>query len=153
MINENWSRWIKASIVKHFVDTLTATAPVFVEGTDRTTATQEDFFEVRLEGPRIKEQTKNNYVLTVLPNIAIQAKLDDVDAYKMQRLMGKVQSIFPKSLAVNRYGDGPPDDGTLLGCLDIIGELRSNYFGQIDNVLRIEQATIEGDFNIYLIGS
>lgn len=149
MFNQHWPRWIQASVTKHFVDALSSELNVFTEGSERDTQTDKEYIEVRLDGPNVKPQPNGQYELEVTPNIMITTA-SVKDTYKHRRVMGKVLAAFENSIEIKKYGNGIDDDDSLLGCLQLKGQVRGNYFGQIDTVLRLEQATVDAEFTITL---
>lgn len=147
----NWPRWIWASTSKHFADVFSAEGvPLFVEGDDRDTESFKDFAEFRLDGPRWVEVSRNYFRLDVPINVLLQSKMDDSNTHRIYRTIGTTLSAFIK-INVFRFGD----DDTFVGCLKLRegDPVRVNHFGQIDETVRILQATVEGHYRIHLHGS
>ena len=151
MMNENWPRWIQASVTKHFIDAF-AGFKVFTEGSERDTDKDKEYVEIRMDGPIARPQVNNQYELEVTPNILVTT-VGVKDTYKHRRVMGKVLAAFTNGIPVKRYGNGDQDDDSLLGCLQLKSEVRGNYFGQIDTVLKIEQSTVDAEYTLTLAGS
>lgn len=156
MINVNWARWIHASINKQFNDNCHSTVKLYIEGTERNTRAIKNFLELRIDGPKIDEISRNYYRLYVEINILAQALLD-VDIYQLQRLVGLAQSLFV-DIPVYKYGTGTEDTEALLGCLQRITSVRGSEFidatnfGQIAPDNKINQATIETHYEMFLNG-
>lgn len=154
--NKNWDRWLRASTRKHF-DNLKQTVPLYIEGTDRDTTDLQDFAEFRMDGPRIKELSKDYFRLEVTINILVTSIMDDTDIDKIDKTIGVMVAAFTPTINVLKYGDGPDDDDSFLDCLLLsIGRndiLRVNHFGQVERTNRVLQATVEGKYTMTLGGS
>lgn len=154
-INPHWNRWIRASIAKWFEDHK-GDMVMFHEGDDRTTDKIPEFVEVRMDGPRIKELSKNYFRLDVFVNALTQCAMNKDNVYAHEVLKGKVQAIFERCIPVMKYGNGADDDRTVqLGTLTLqysrpLDQLKVADFGQIDEVVRLQQATVEGHYRMEL---
>lgn len=154
--NANWDRWIFASISKHFVDTLAATAEVFIEGQKRGTRKMEQWFEVRVDGPNYTEITKGEFKIYVEINILCACIVKDTSIHNIRTLAGKAASEMDTSIFVYKYGTGVEDDDSLLGCLTIVSDSRgkeriqTSHFGQIGPNTELIQATVEGHYKMEL---
>lgn len=152
-MRQHWPRWFFASVSKHF-DALRQGLPMYVEGTDRDTATLRDFIEFRMDGPRIRERGGVTRV-DVIVNILVQSTMDSRDDHRILKSEGIVLAAFTPTINVFRYGDGSDDDQSLLLCLkerdDI--DVRINRFGIVDETVRKMQSTIEGHYRAYITGS
>lgn len=157
--NENWPRWIFASVSTHFREQLdpTQTGLLFIEGQHRATREKKDFFEFRMDGPTLQEVSKGCWVLRIEVNILVQSVMTDTDYHKPHTMVGQAATAFLKSLPVYRFGkNNPPDDQTILGCLRLLQNVASrdfleiNHFGQIDKKTKLVQATVEGHYKMLL---
>lgn len=157
--NENWDRWIFSTMSFDFVQQFTNDPDVdfelFIEGTHRGLPEETELLEFRMNGPQRLQPSRGCFVLTVQINILIRSYMDDNDFHKMRRNVGKVVNWLAQNHCIFRYGDGPNDDQTLLGELHLKNRNRSdrmqiNHFGQIDPKFRIEEATVEAEFEIHL---
>ena len=154
MINVNWNRWILASAFTHFTDRVGEN--LVLDGMDRDGLDKDPLFaEFRLDGPRIQQLNKNYYRLWFAVNIVVTAAIDPVDLNKKHDLIGDIANAFTLEMAINKYGPGVGDDDSLLECATLSDDfpVRVNILGQIDKDVRIEQATIEGQYLLYLITS
>ena len=155
-MNENWPRWVFASFSKHFADHFAAAGiPLFVEGDDRDTSLTKDFAEFRMDGPRIRERSRNYFELYVPVNILVTSAMDDANTHRGLRTIGKALSGFADSISVFKYGaNNPPDDRSLLVCMVLLKSplhaVRENHFGQVDKTVRLQQATVEGHYQGYI---
>ena len=154
-VNPNWSRWIFASASKHFAD-LANGVKFYIEGQPRDTKqTDQEIYEFRQDGPHYTEATRHQWNAYVEINILIQAaKLDD-DFHRMRRLAGVIEAAFT-DIPVYKYGDTLDDDDSYLGCLKLrqdkrAGErIQTSHFGQIEKDTNLEQAVVEGHFDMEL---
>lgn len=153
-INVNWNRWILASAFTHFTDLVGEN--LILDGSDRDGLDKDPLFaEFRLDGPRILQLAANYYRLWFAINIVVTSAIDPVDLTKKHDLIGDIVNAFTLEMAINKYGTGGDDDQSLLECATLSNDfpVRVNQLGQIDKTLRIEQATIEGHYLLYLTTS
>lgn len=126
---------------------------MYVEGQDRATSELAEYIELRVDGPYIKEQSKNLYRVDLECNVLCCAKRDEVDNHKIHRITGKVASIFTSNIPVFKFGNGPDDNSsTLVGCLvrrdDKKEGIITSHFGQIDPDVNLMQATVEAHYRM-----
>ena len=155
-VNSNWMRWCIASIHKHFDDNKQGLT-LFIEGMSRTNPTDEDYIELRVDGPSIIEQTKDEYELRFEINVLISSVLDDTDAHRIHRSVGIVVNAFT-DISIYKYGDGVADDDSLLGCISLVYDAREkervvvSHFGQLSSDVPMLQASVEGHYMLELVG-
>lgn len=151
--NENWALWCKKSIIKHFDDNKGDTT-LFVEGFKRDTDNLMDYLELRIDGPNIHENANDQWRLLFEVNVLVVMKENHEDAYRIDRLSGRVSELFVPSIDVFKYGDQPDDEGTFFGCLILVPRLQERIqvtnFGKIRPDTSILQTSVEGHYNIYL---
>lgn len=153
--NENWDRWIFATMAFNFNEQFKNDFEIFIEGTHRGLPGNTELLEFRMNGPQRRQPSRGYFWLTVQINILIRSYMDDNDFHKIQRNVGKVVNWLANNHCIFRYGDGVDDDQTLLGTLHHKNRAKSdkvqvNHFGQIDPKFRIEEATVEAEFEMYL---
>lgn len=154
MINIKWPRWTTASIVKHFTDNISG-VDVFVEGEERPT-NPTNLVELRIDGPEIRELHQNYFRLYVEINILVQVTIDDTNLYSQEDVIGEVCNAFSNIITVYKKGLDSEDDGSFVGCYNLITRGRNAdgvkvfRFGQIEQDIRILQSTIEGHYEMYL---
>lgn len=145
-MNSNWTRWVRASIVKHF-STLLTTVPMYVEGRERPLVEAPELFELRIDGPNIRDFS-GLYRLEIEINILIKCMRNPSDAYKIERLIGLVQSSFTNAIVVKNYGEETPAEQ--IGCLLLRSDGREGIitsdFGLIDASQGTRQATVEAHY-------
>jgi len=154
MVNVNWSRWIFASITKHFYDNLNASLKVYVEGQRRVNLRdQENFCEVRVDGPYLTEVSKGNYRIYSEVNVVVQHHMSDSNWHTIHTNIGLVQGAFT-TIPIYKYGSGVQDDDSLLCCLELVqdarNDLETNQLGQIGPDKQLMMATIEGHYECLL---
>lgn len=156
-MNENWARWVFASVSKYFETACTGVATKFyVEGEERTIKDTEDTtIEVRMDGPDITDMGAGSYRLYIEVNVLVGVK-KSTDTHNLYRLLGSVQEAMLSNISVYKYGSdtGGVDTGDLLGCLQLLQntreKIKTSVFGQIEKNTAIDQATVEGHFEMYL---
>lgn len=159
--NQNWERWCKISIIKHFEKGISPEqgnaegSYFFVEGFARDTEGRSDWVEFRLDGPYIKQPVRNQFRLYFELNLLVVVQEGNEDAFRINKLTGLVSSLFLDCVEVKRYGVGPEDDDTLLGCLCLVPRpsnerIQVSHFGKINPSVGIYQASVEGHYQILL---
>ncbi len=152
-MDSNWPRWIWASTTKYFQISINTNIPIYIEGDDRNTNELADYCEFRMDGPIIIETTKGFFDLNLHINILINSLRDEKDTHKIHKAVGLVASKFTTWIDIFKYGDNPQvDDGSLLGCMLLQGEIDIEHFGQIEVAVRAMQATVSGAYKIQLTG-
>ena len=152
-MSEHWPRWINASINQHFDSNITG-VKLFIEGQHRDTRTDEEFFELRVNGPYLTEVSKDYWFVEVMVNTLVQATMNN-DLYRIQRLTGTLVPVYI-SIPMFRLGDGAEDDGLQFGCLKLVQDvgnrrrIKVDYFGQIRPETKLQQATVDADYYMYL---
>ena len=125
---------------------------MFVEGQYRDTQPAEDFFELRMDGPKITEVSNNYYKLAVQINALVQSRMNDTNTHRIHVDVGIVAKIFT-GINLYKYGTGDDDTQEHFGCLRLLQSTQTrdgteiNHFGQIDPKVRLMQATVEGHFS------
>lgn len=159
--NPNWPRWIWASIIKHLASSVFTpnSIPFIAEGVDERT---DDFMsennraEIRMNGPQTRELSADYWRLWVDINVLVISYMDGQldNAYTLETNLGLVLEAMDTVIPINRLGDGPNDDGNLLGCLSPrLGDsdsVKIIQFGQVHKVDRIKEGVVDGRFKMYL---
>ena len=150
--NKSWVRWSKASISKAMSDVLTPLFPMFIENQHRDTDEKPNFFELRVDGPRLQEVSRDCWKLRVEINILCQSVMTDVDFHLIDDMVGLAQSAFVNSIPVCRFGNRIGDDDSFLGCYVIqqnketIDFIEGNRLGQIDIRTKLLQSMVEAHY-------
>jgi len=155
--NPNWPRWIFATVSKHFTDAGTVAGfPLFIEGQHRATRKLKDFFELRMDGPTLREVSKGCWILRVEINILVQSTMDDTNYHRIHQSVGVAAAAFEKAISVFKFGNNPQDDQTFVGCLQLLQSretrdyIEINHFGQIDPQTKLVQSSVEGHYKMVL---
>lgn len=158
-MNENWPRWIFASVTSHFQSSLSSDGVdnknIFVEGQPRAVDRDSEFYEIRVDGPFFTEVSHNCFRVDAETNVLVQTTMDDRNYHVHQTAIGLVVKAFT-DITVYKYGTGPSDDQSVLGCLllDQNVKRRQNVkvhqLGQIDPNTKLEQASIEASYTMQL---
>lgn len=155
-MNVNLPRWVFASLAKHFAD-VTATIPelrYYVEGVDEPEPGdfQNDAAAFKMDGPIAHQGSGTNWysleIMILLTDIISQT---NDSAYKIYEWAGIYQAnLLNEPLSIFRYGDGPDDDQSLIGCLSPDTRVKNNVrvvsYGNLDKDLRIKQMSVNGRF-------
>ncbi len=149
-INENWARWIMASLHKHFDDNRQGLI-LYVDGQIRDTRTESEYIEVRVDGPNFTEISKNNWKIFVEVNVLVSVTMDNKDLHRLVKYIGIVSAAFI-DIMIYKYGDGASE----LGCMRLLQDtgtherVQVSNFGVIDPAINLQQATVEGHYELLL---
>jgi hypothetical protein len=156
-MNENWPRWIFASVSNHFNSNL-GDLVIFYEGLKRSAEFEEtDLVEFRMDGPYFLQLNKDTWSVKIEVNILVQSTIDDADFHKIHKHIGIVVSAFVP-ITIYKYGNSLDDDDSIIGCFQLIQNIRNrelltvSHFGQIDPEKQLLQATVEGHYETQLTG-
>lgn len=155
--NPNWPRWIFATASKHFLAAATAAGiPLFIEGQHRATRLEKDLFELRMDGPNLREVSKDCWILDIEFNILVQSTMSDSNYHRIHQSVGIAAAAFEPAISVFKFGNGIEDDQSFVGCLQLLQNRESrdyveiNHFGQIDVQTKLMQASVEGHYKMVL---
>lgn len=150
-IHFDWVRWCYASINKHFDDRRNG-YELYIEGDERIQEDLNEFAELRIDGPFIFIPQKGLYFIDIEINVLCQTHNDPRRFYKPQRIVGTFARAFENLIRVEKLGDGPFDDGSLIDCFHLQRDVREgveiNYYGIIRQDMRLMQTTIEGHYRL-----
>jgi hypothetical protein len=157
-INPHWPRWIEAAIFTHFKLPLDASAlgfAVIVEGQPLDDPSHTPRVEIRIDGPDCIQNSKNSWELFVEVNLLLTTTINDINIYGHLVALGEIAALFD-NIEVIKCGNGPQDNGDVLGCLVLRQNKGSrdlieiNRFGQIEEINRNEQSTLEAHYIMQL---
>lgn len=140
--NPKWSRWIYASIVKHF-QALKGSLVLIREG--EATEPLPDRMEVRIDGPDYTQGSASEYAAEVTINVLVSAVLSE-NYQRIHSNAGIVVAAFTPSIKIYQYGD----DDELLGCLTRSSAITTKHFGQVNIGMDIAQASVEATYTMAL---
>lgn len=138
----NLPKWIKASLAEHFNAQLNPYMKFFIEGERPEIKPGPSWAELRIDGPFIKPQASNYYMVVVEVDILLVTMANVANLYQMEQHQGITINAFTNFIAVNQYGDG----GGAFDCLQLDDKIITNNFGIVDPVNKIMQASIEGHY-------
>lgn len=153
-MNENWPRWIFASVRKHFRADGRDAILTFTEGEERPHNPPATFAEFRMDGPRFTVLSMSEVKVWIAVNILFNNAIDRQDTFRVHKVVGTLLSGFTTDIDLLRLGNQPQDDGERFGCLTLVPrqpeDIRVNHFGQIDPTVQLQQGTIEAHYQTYL---
>lgn len=160
-MNPNLPRWMYSSLAQHF-KTVADGIPLnyYVEGVDEPESSdfQNDAALFKMDGPTAYEGSAAAgdewYAVDLFILLTDIVQLTNDNAYDIHRWAGVFQSsMIDDALTIYKYGDGPDDDASLIGCLVPDNSLRNNVrvvnYGQVDKDLRIKQVSVNGRFLLH----
>ena len=158
--NHNWPRWIFASAADHFKQAADNIGlPMLIEGIDEREAEKmraDDHVEFRINGPAVRELSRGYFRLDVDVNLMLTSMMggQTQNAYDIVQHAGVFQQAASGPIPVFKFGEGPEDNETLLGCLTLRSgkrdAIRVIHFGQISRVDRIRQSAVDARYQLYL---
>ena len=139
-VDPDMCRWVPASIFNYVKNNPNGLVHQF-QGDDKLPATTDNFCEWRLTTPDVTDQTlietDEQYVLDCLVSADNSA-----DAYRIQRNVGLVMSMFIDFQIYRLGANNPPDDQSLVGCLTRRRQVKSRFFGQIGPKIGVVQTAV-----------
>ena len=151
--NENWPRWVQASVGRHFKDAATAISiPSLMEGIDERTTTfiqSPERIEIRVNGPSIVEKSKGYWYFAVDVNILVSSHMGGElpNRYSGTQITGEMAKAANDPIQVLKKGTGGDDDQSLIGCLTLRRGSRESvkvfHFGEINLEDRLRQFAVD----------
>lgn len=152
-VSSDYTRWVTASVNKFFYSAAQAAKIyMYVEGMpNRQTQRHEDYYEMRHDGPYLREISQDEFKTYLEVNILVSVR-QDTDTYRYDELIGIIVSaVYAGPIEVYKYGAKPQDTGDFIGCLYLKQEgqrdrLEVNRLERIEKEVRLRQAMIEGHY-------
>lgn len=148
-----WARWIFASFSNHFYHNRQS-IPFFVEGEERGTEQLEDYIEFRMNGPMMKECSKDYWLFEVVVNILVVHKMNDQSIHTLHDLVGKISAAFFSCISIWKYGEGNDLNPDFLGVMRLIErdkqKIQINHIGKINPDVNELQSMVEGYYRMEL---
>lgn len=144
MIDPSWDRWVRASI-NVFIETelrllIGTRIPLYPEGSPTPKRDKnQDWVEIRLDGPRYYTLGNNEWRLTVEINLLVNSLINEANIYRHRDIAGKISKILSKDIPIKKYGT---DDTYSLGCLRV-GNIDSHYYDRAGQDTPLKQVTID----------
>lgn len=159
--DENWPRWIAASVANHFSTFVGGLGlPLLVEGSDdreAETLRARSHVELRLHGPETKEISHGYFQLFIEINLLLTEFISGTrNVYDFVQHCGQIQKSASGVIPVYRYGldSGGVDDGTHVGCFHPDPNRNEAvtvfHFGEIDRVRHVRQSAVDGRYRMFL---
>jgi len=147
-------KWVFLSCAKHFTDNISGIA-VFVEGAqERDLSGNNDWIEIRVDGPNIKEVSNDTYVIESQINLLVATHFSPNAPSDHVINVGKAVAAFT-DFYIYKYGeDSGEDTGATLEVfrLEPLDNNRERIhvanMGQLDPSLKLLQTTVEGQFRM-----
>ena len=155
-VKDNITKWVFGSALKAFTDVISTNLAIHVEGAIRDTNDESDWCELRIDGPAIREISKNLLKITCEVNILVSTHIDPENLYREVENLNVVVPAFT-DFDVYKYGSGAADDQSRVGRLrleplvDLRERIQISKFGQIDPSTPLMQATVEGHFIMLVV--
>ena len=155
MLSHKYSLWILKSINLHFAGLLNR--HVYYEGANRDTESLSEWFEVRIDGPSIKQLTRGQFRANVEVNILCIAVNGPNRMYLLRQMLAEAAEAMKTDILIKRYGDineDPDNDRSLIGCLELLKTPKDDidiaYFGRVQPQTEMQQGSAEARYRIYL---
>ena len=140
----NLDRWIISSIAKYFNDI--CTVDFMAEDQVRDTAALSSWVELRINGPNIREWSKDVYTINLEVDLLISVRASESNIYLIHELAGIFESSCD-NIPVYKYGD----DDSYLFCLPLDSGMVSNikklYYGKADDT-KIKRASVMAFYEV-----
>lgn len=158
-MNPNWSRWVWASILNHFSTVAQSIPlPMHAEGVDErdTDDLETNHVEVRVNGPFVRELSRNYFELHVDVNILLHNFMKETNesGYDLATWSGIFQTACEGPINIYKFGGEVGDDSTYVGCLTLrrgkYDSLRLLYFGQTGRVERLRQSMVDAKYEMHI---
>ena len=155
--NPSWPKWVQASVADHFKTVATTEGfSSLVDGLEeRTTAFQDSpqRLEIRINGPFIRERSKDDYIFNVTVNILIFSHMDGTasSVYAGTNIAGKMAQAASDLIPVYKYGAQAEDDASRIGCLTLTsgsGGVNVFHFGEVNAEDRLRQLGVDANFKM-----
>ena len=158
--NPHWPRWIFASTADYFKQVSAGIErPILTEGIDEREAEKmraNDHVEFRVNGPAVTELSRGYFQLDVDVNLLLTSMMGGQtrNAYDIVQQAGVFLQAAAGPIPIFKWGDGPDDDESLLGCLTLRSgkrdAVRVIHFGQISRDDRLRQSAVDARYQLFL---
>lgn len=155
-MNEKWAQWIHASIANYCKPFATGLSVAYLaeELQDRSSDFQEspDRAELRINGPFVTQTGPDQWYATVRINVLVSSHMEGEakNAYRLDRILGEYQKALGEAIPVFKYGPDAEDDGTPIGCLDFLDEVKVFHFGVVHATDRVREGAVTAGYFIEL---
>jgi len=156
MFNPKWPTWINASVINHFSAVAeTQSIGFYVEGEDRQTADENEYVELRLNGPTFTEESSGCFVIDLDISILVTVKKGGSDVYRPHKLAGAfIQQMIDIPIYDKGYALVPPaTDYAIQFCMPLSpkrNHVRWSYFGQASADIALLQGAVIASYSVKL---
>jgi len=158
--NPHWPRWIFASTADYFKQVADGIElPILIEGIDEREAEKmraNDHVEFRINGPAVSELSRGYFRLDVDVNLLLTSMMGGQtrNAYDIVQQAGVLLQAAGGPIPVLKWGEGPDDDQSPVGCLTLRSgkrdAIRVIHFGQIGRDDRLRQSAVDARYRMHL---
>jgi hypothetical protein len=158
--NPHWPRWIFASAADHFRQAADGIElPILIEGVDERETEKMcagNHVEFRLNGPAVTELSRGYFRLDVDVNLLLTSMMGGQvkNAYDIVQQAGVLLQAAGHPIPVHKFGNGPDDDQSLVGCLTLRSgkrdAVRVIHFGQLGRSHRLRQCAVDARYHLFL---
>jgi len=146
MDKQNVTKWIFASIAKHF----SSIENLHVTGSLRDTSDKKEWVELKIDGPYIHKLSKDYHRIKIEIDAQIYTVQDREYLYNNLELQGKVLDLFTETISIFKLGNKDTDDGTYVFCIKLDhGDKHSldvANFGPVNKDENLTVSDIEGHY-------
>jgi hypothetical protein len=154
MWDKNLPRWVKISVAKHFKTAAAAISlpmqAIGIDDSDSGLFGVSNRAELRLNGPSIREHDKGVFKCKVAVNILITETIGEEaqNVYSGTDFGGEMLIAASGLIEIRRYGSGPVNDGSLVGCLALESDTPAELydFGQLTDQDRVHQLMVDARY-------
>ena len=146
MDRENVTKWIYASICKHFE----SLPNLHIKGQIRESDKTDKWYEMKVDGPYLHKLSKNYWRVKVEIDVQMYTKQDRRYLYTNQEAQGKALALFTETISIYKLGNKPTDNGDYLFCIKLDHEdkhaLDVANFGFTEGNEKLDVSDIEGHY-------
>lgn len=142
-MNENWSKWIQRALLKYFTTNLPG-LNLISETADVNKNQLTQWCELRVDIKYKCLHTIQWHAYVNVNILVVCAKKPNL--YNMKSITGKIASVFADLPVIN-------DNAGTAFCLRVDSdyEISDTYYGELENQANMEQATVEGVFEAFIL--
>ena len=156
MLDKNWPRWLQISIDEYLGGIATTESlPYITAGIDARTRDfmdEPERVEFRVNGPFTSNPAGNDIDKVFINVIATSLTGDTKNKYKHHETLGIFYEALREPIPIFKYGDGPDDDDSHIGCLRVLEGnklgVRVIHFTEVDPTDNVKQGMVAGAYEI-----
>ena len=148
-------KWVFSSCAKHFEDNISGIT-TFVEGAqERDLSGQSSWAEIRIDGPDIKEVSKNTYIIESGISILVATHFSPTAPLNHAINVGRAVAAFT-DFYIYKYGSDSDDTGVVLEVFRLeplannADRIHIANMGQIDPAIKLLQTTVESHYRMVI---